>query len=422
MTTADDIYRALEARQDARNEFNRWLGASLVGHHCRRYVAYSFRCAFRNSFRGLTLRVFEVGTRAEDRIVADLEATGKIKVSDRQRMIDLPSGLGHVGVTLDGVVFEDGVYRVLEMKTASAKSWRETAAKGVLASKPQHYAQMQFGMLLTGLQGALYVVENKDTQELYLEYVPYNHAAAEQLAAVAKSVLAGNEQVRCSERPDWYECAMCGAKGVCKGGEFPRVHCLTCCHSTAVEGGKWTCARWCGEVIPEATLPAGCAEHVWLPWLVPLPVEGWGEYYVTYRLPGGGRLCDCAAESFPAIDGGAAPVILSSAAIAAYGTVAALEAKAGDNAALTGGEAVPSKGVVGLFPVGLIPISPMIIQEANRRAMERGVLTFGHGIALVLALCATWGLCAVAIWIKRAIVRRIHKANSRRGCHEDRPD
>jgi hypothetical protein len=69
-------------------------------------------------------------------------------------------------------------------------------------------------------------------------------------------------------------------------------------------------------------------------------------------------------------------------------------------------------GFVGLLPVGLIPIPPMILQEANRRAMEHGDLTFGHGMALGLALCATWGLCAAAIWIKRAVVRRIRKANA----------
>lgn len=68
--------------------------------------------------------------------------------------------------------------------------------------------------------------------------------------------------------------------------------------------------------------------------------------------------------------------------------------------------------VVGLLPVGLIPIPPIIIQEANRRAMENGDLTFGHGFALGLALCASWGLCAAAIWIKRAIVRRFRKANT----------
>ena len=73
---------------------------------------------------------------------------------------------------------------------------------------------------------------------------------------------------------------------------------------------------------------------------------------------------------------------------------------------------VALNAVVGLLPVGLIPIPPMILQEANRRAMERGDLTFGHGIALGLALCAAWGLCAAAIWIKRAIVRRFRKANA----------
>ena len=67
--------------------------------------------------------------------------------------------------------------------------------------------------------------------------------------------------------------------------------------------------------------------------------------------------------------------------------------------------------VVGLLPVGLIPIPPMIIQEANRRAMENGDLTFGHGFALWLTLCAAWGLCAAAIWIKRAFVRRFRNAN-----------
>ncbi len=62
--------------------------------------------------------------------------------------------------------------------------------------------------------------------------------------------------------------------------------------------------------------------------------------------------------------------------------------------------------------IGLVPIPPMILQEAHRRAMEHGDLTYGHGIVLGLALCATWGLCATAILIKRAIVRRIRKANT----------
>jgi hypothetical protein len=314
MTTAEDIYGALETRQGERNGFNRWLGASMIGHPCQRFVALSFRCAFHNEFKGKTLRIFENGNRAEDRIVADLEAPGKIKVLSRQHTVDMPDGLGHAGVTLDGVAFEDGIYHVLEMKTMNAKGWKELSEKGVMQAKRQHYCQMQFGMALTGLMGALYVAENKDTNELYLEYVRYNDAAVDVLLALARAVIAGKELPRCSERPDWYECKWCPAHGMCHGDAFPRAHCLTCCHSTPAAGGTWTCAKW-GAEIPKETLPQGCAEHIYVPWLVHLPVEGWGEYWVTYRLPNGGRLCNCTGESFPAVDGGPAPAIMTSAAM-----------------------------------------------------------------------------------------------------------
>lgn len=329
MTTADDIYRALEKRNEEKPDFNRWIGASMIGHPCRRYVAYSFRCAFHNAFKGQTLRIFDNGNAAEDRIVADIEAPGKIKVSDRQRQLDLEGGLGHVGVTLDGVVFENCQYGVLEMKTMNSKGFKELEAKGVLQAKRQHYCQMQFGMRITGLMHALYVAENKDTNELHVEYVRYNPDAADMLAATALSVLGGSEQVRCNESPEWFECKWCSAYGICHGDAFPRVHCLTCCHSTPVEGGQWKCELY-QQPIPKDSLPAGCPEHVYIPWMISLPVEGWGEYWVTYRLPNGGRLCNTTQESFPTVDGGATPLIMNSAEIVSHGTVAALMAKAGN--------------------------------------------------------------------------------------------
>lgn len=329
MTTEEDIYGALEAQQGERNDFNRWIGASMIGHPCRRYVAYSFRCAFHNAFKGQTLRIFENGNKAEDRLMADLEATGKIKVSERQTQLNLDGGRGHVGVTLDGVIFEGGQYGVLEMKTMNSKGFKELVAKGVLQAKRQHYCQMQFGMLLTGLMSALYVAENKDTNELHLEYVRYNADVAEALAALARAVLGGAEQVRCNENPEWFECKWCSAYSICHGDTFPRVHCLTCCHSTPVEGGKWVCGICDNTEIPKENLPVGCPEHIYIPWMVHLPVEGWGEYWVTYFLPGGGRLCNTTQSSFPGVDGGAVPIIMTSAEIVSYGTVAALAAKRG---------------------------------------------------------------------------------------------
>ena len=327
MTRVEEIYQALEKRQGERNDFNRWLGASMIGHPCRRFVSLSFRCAYYNAFKGQTLRIFENGNKAEDRIVADLEVTGKIKVLERQKQLNMEGGLGHAGVTLDGIVFEDGMYSVLEMKTMNSKGFKELTSKGVLQAKRQHYCQMQFGMLVTGLMSAVYVAENKDTQELHLEYVPYNYDAAEMLAALARAVLAGTEQTRCNENPEWYECKWCAAHSVCHGNAFPRAHCLTCCHSTPVDGGKWTCAKWSAE-IPKENLPVGCAEHIYIPWMINLPVDGWGEYWVTYKLPNGGRLCNTTGQSFPTVDNGPSPIIANSKTIESYGTVPALIAKA----------------------------------------------------------------------------------------------
>ncbi len=60
---------------------------------------------------------------------------------------------------------------MLEFKTHSAKSFADLAAKGVEASKPQHVAQMQIYMHLTGITRALYVAVCKDTDALHIERV-----------------------------------------------------------------------------------------------------------------------------------------------------------------------------------------------------------------------------------------------------------
>ena len=314
MITAQDIYAACQQREAATRGLHRWLGASIIGHGCTRYIALSFRAAFDPNFSGRILRVFENGQRAEDRIIADLEAA-RIVVHSRQKMLDLEGGKGHVGVTLDGIA-EDAVESfVLELKTADAKSWRDISNNGVQKAKPQHYGQMQFGMLLTGIPAALYVAENKDTNELYLERVPFNQAKADALKTLALRIVADASGERCSERLDWWECKMCSAFSICKGTTFPRAHCLTCCHATATEGGAWTCAKYGNAMIPNDHLSKGCPEHIFIPWMVNLPAE-FGNYFVKYTTPTGVRIWNCPRDIMPQIEDGEPPIILPSVELA----------------------------------------------------------------------------------------------------------
>ena len=311
MLTPTLIYDAIKTAH--RDGFRRWLGASLIGHHCTRFIALKFRCAFNDDFPPRILRVFENGHKAEDRMVADLRKVGGVTVTARQSMIDLLFARGHSGVTLDGIISCEGDTAVLEMKTARNSDFSAIGKQGVKKAKPQHYAQVQFAMLLTECVNALYVVENKDTNELYTETVPFDKPEAGRLARLAVSIVNGHGGIKCSEKATHWQCKTCPAYSLCHTHTFPRAHCLTCIHAAPAEGGQWACKRNGDSTIPEDFLPQGCDEHVFIPWMVNLREEDSGEHWVMYRTPGDKRICNAAQGSgFPTVDQGDSPAILTS--------------------------------------------------------------------------------------------------------------
>ena len=125
-------------------------------------------------------------------------------------------------------------------RRASASSSR----KGVAEAKPQHWAQMQVYMHLTGLTRAMYLAVCKDTDDLHVERVRADRDAAERLLAKAARVIhAARPPARISEDPAWFECRFCDHHDVCHGDAAAAVTCRSCLHATPVEGG-WHCARW----------------------------------------------------------------------------------------------------------------------------------------------------------------------------------
>jgi len=310
MITPEQVYAEVEKAGKAKGDFNRWLGASMIGHPCSRYVALSFHCAFNNDFTGRTFLIFEMGNLSEALMVGALTKAG-VEVTHQQARFDMPGGMGHVGATIDGVVLYEGEYMLLEMKTSNAKAWKELHDKGLRSAKPQHFAQVQFGMELTELRKALYCSINKDTCELHLEVAAYEPAVATNLRMLALRVIGREEGSKMSERPDYFECKWCSAHRICHGHQMPRVHCLTCAHSKTADGGVWKCGRFDDAEIPKENLPDGCMHHVFMPWMVNMPVLGYGEYWVMYQGKTG-RVCNCPCGEFPSVDGEAAPDMMTS--------------------------------------------------------------------------------------------------------------
>ncbi|WP_075220696.1 PD-(D/E)XK nuclease family protein [Acuticoccus yangtzensis] len=289
--TREAIFAAYEADRD--DGFRPHLGASLIGKSCERALWYDFRWVTPARFPGRILRLFETGQLEEARLVRNLRRTGATVLdvdpsTGRQWRVEAHGG--HFGGSLDavavGLIEAPRTWHVVEFKTHSAKSFRELAAKGVGEAKPQHAAQMQVYMHLTGLTRALYVAVCKDTDDLHVERVSAVREAGERLLAKAKRVIdATRPPSRISDDPAWWECRLCSHHAVCHDSASVSVTCRSCLHASPVEGG-WHCARWDAALDTDAQR-AACAKHLFIPDLVPGDVADAGDDHVVYQLPDG---------------------------------------------------------------------------------------------------------------------------------------
>lgn len=297
--TVQAIYSAYEKRRDAEAPRG-YLGASVIGHPCDRYLFLTFRWAGAEAFDGRMLRLFEHGHHAEPRFVGELRMIGATvhEVSEDGKQFAVEACGGHFRGHMDGCALglpeARKTWHVLEFKTHNAKSFKELQAKAVREAKPMHWAQMQVYMLLTGMTRALYLAENKDTAELYEERVPLDKVEAQRLIERAQRVIDASEPPpRLSTDPAWHVCKYCHFHAQCHGTEAPAVNCRTCTHSTPHKAGGWGCELWLHEQVEVEHQRTGCAEHRYIPILlerIGTPIDGDADANtVTYQTPDGGQ-------------------------------------------------------------------------------------------------------------------------------------
>lgn len=286
-TTSAAIVRWYESKPQ---EHRPHLGASIIGHECSRYIWNTFRWARPPKFPGRILRLFDTGKREEARLLEELQGIGaKVWATDPQTgdQFRVTACAGHFGGSLDGVaqgVPESKAPCVLEFKTHNHKSFTALISKGVQASKPQHYAQMQVYMHLMDLDRALYLAVNKDNDDVHSEWVHYDRDAAVALLERAQRLIDATEPPeKIAESKDKFPCKMCSFAEHCHGEVAAAHNCRTCCHSTPLDGGAWKCEAKQVTLTHEDQL-AGCTLHLMIPALVTYatPVDG-GEGWVRYK-------------------------------------------------------------------------------------------------------------------------------------------
>ena len=234
---ADAVNAAIDAALQSANAATPprdYLGGSRLGHSCERALQFEFARAPKDEgadFSGRLLRIFGIGHALEDLAVAWLRSAGFDlytrkggRADGEQFGFSVAGGRirGHVdGIIAGGPPVPGMAFPALwECKTMNAKSWRETASKGVAVSKPVYAAQIAvyqayMDAAVPGIaeNPALFTAINKDTADLHHELVPFDAALAQRMSDRAVRVLratdAGELLPRVANQPDHFECRMC---------------------------------------------------------------------------------------------------------------------------------------------------------------------------------------------------------------------
>jgi hypothetical protein len=285
--TVAAIYASYELAQ-AHEPMRGYLGASIIGHECDRYLWYSFRWCVAPSFDGRMLRLFDTGKREEARFVEELRRIG-CQVEDKDdsgNQFACHAVGGHLGGHVDALILglpeAPKTWHVGEFKTHNDASFNELKKLGVEKAKPMHYAQMQGYMGGLKVERALYLAVNKNTDELYAERVNYDAGTYRTIVRRAERIITAMEcPPRLSDRADDWRCKYCSAWALCWGrGEtavpIPCKSCRTCCHATPVVGApaadtpepRWTCVKHDGNIASPIEDAAACRHHLLLPSLI----------------------------------------------------------------------------------------------------------------------------------------------------------
>jgi len=254
--------------------FRDHLGASLIGKKCKRYLYLSFRWCFKDKCDGRQLRLYNRGHREEERFIEWLEGIG-CEVSDGDYIDELTykqhrisDCKGHFGGSMDGIGYLPKEYGIpnkilYEFKTnGTGAGFTNVKANGMAVSKQVHYAQICTYGYKAGFEYCLYLIINKNDDNLTPELVKLDHALGKAMIEKANDIIfAETIPDKFSENPSHFECKYCNAKEHCHGEKQLEMNCRSCKNSFPVDNAEWYCHLYKSN-IPKEYIKTGCPNWI----------------------------------------------------------------------------------------------------------------------------------------------------------------
>ena len=235
---------AMQAKNQAEPP-RKYLGGSRVGDDCLRKLAYEFHHVPKDEgreFKGRTLRIFERGHANEDMMAARLRLAGfelvthkadggqigfKVAWSEERQAYTFA---GHLDGVVTSAPYNAGVVcpALWENKCLGEKGFSDLAKKGLRASKPVYFVQMQLYMAYLDLteNPGLFTAENANTGEIYAERVAFDAAAAQHASDKGVKVVTTQEPEelpRCAAVSTDFRCKFCDYPNRCWADERARL-------------------------------------------------------------------------------------------------------------------------------------------------------------------------------------------------------
>lgn len=229
--TAEDFDAAAAAIQTKQTKRD-YLGGSRLGETCLRKLQYEYQGAKPDrTHKASTRAIFAFGHAGEDAVAELLRAIGfdlrTAKPSGQQFGFSTAGGRirGHIDGVLCGGPDRFGPYpRLWECKWVGDKYWQKIVKRGVVSERPIYAAQVAIYQAYMDLAAnpALFTTGNRDTGEIFCEWLPFDAKVAQQASdrgvAVIQASEAGETLPRGHTDQDSFGCRFCDYRETCWRG------------------------------------------------------------------------------------------------------------------------------------------------------------------------------------------------------------
>lgn len=237
--TVLDIY---EAKAREQREPRGYLGMSSIGNECERAIWYGFRKFTPKPMEGRILLLFSFGDAIEKLLTTDLRRAGyELENAYPDKQASFKDFGGFFSGHCDGFITLSKEVRpraILECKSTNHNKFAEFQKKGVRETYPTYWAQVQCYMGYAGLRETLFIVQNKDSSEIYAEEIAFDAEAFELLKVKAARIITTFDEAgrnwcpeKAFESKDEQACKWCDYSLHCwEPTEAVQLHqsCLSC--------------------------------------------------------------------------------------------------------------------------------------------------------------------------------------------------